>query len=358
MNPENQGTNVRWQGAADLQAEYAARERESPVWPLPHMTWPKPTVTDAADTRLVAEVGGQLVGRVILDTVYPPFGEIVNMHVIPAFRGQGAGSQLIDSCILSLNRMNFMAAFLQTEAHLTPALRLYKRKGFQLAATGEMLRLVRFLNHPLLDWFQHGHPLAMYAASADQGTGQSRLTWADSVTGDKLELRLTGGSSDRDSDNYGPGLNVVALSTDRLGFHGSLSGPKEASLGTQLELILEMRNANKEPLPFVARLLLPAGCSPCGEWEGLGPAVTVEPDDEVQAAFTITLDADLDLAPLSYSASLSLPLTIEIFVDSTSFWLTHTIMVEGVRDLVPATGKATRSVPLAGEATRVRHDAP
>ena len=148
---------VRRADAADTHAEsvvrdYAATSR--------HLHWPRRLGAEELSWQLLAEVGGQPAGRTCVDAVYPPFGELINLHVQPALRGRGVGGTLVDECVASLGRLGFMAVFLQTNTDLTAGHRLYARKGFVLAAKGRMLRLVRFVNLPILDSFLFGHPLA------------------------------------------------------------------------------------------------------------------------------------------------------------------------------------------------------
>jgi len=311
------------------------------------MHWPQPAIVDVAETHLLAEVEGKVVGRVVIDAVYPPFGELVNMEVLPAFRGRGGGGALVDECVAEMSRMGFMAVFLQTHADLTPALRLYERKGFLLAAKGVMLRLVRFLNLPLLDWFRYGHPLAVYEARQGEEPRQWQLIWADWATGHKLMIALTGGSCDKDSDDCGPGISSVAASMAALGFRAALSGPTVATKGEQIRLSLDIGNDDEEVLHMAARLLLPPGCTPVGEWQKHGPACAIEPGEELNVHLQVALDAGVDLRPLSYSSWLSLPLTVEVFVGNTSFWLTHLVLVDGVKDLIPEARKGARSIGRA-----------
>ena len=344
MSSASQDVGVRWQGPADAHGESVACERHSPLRPHAHMHWPQAAVVDVRETRLVAEIEGKVVGRAIIDALYPPFGELVNMHVIPAFRGRGAGGALVDQCVHCMAQMGFMAVFLQTHVGYTPALRLYARKGFLLAARGTMLRLVRFLNLPLLDWFLYCHPLAVYSASAGREPQEWQLAWSDWPTGDSLVVTLTGGSCDKDSDEFGPGVKAMSLSTAGLRFEASLSGPRESGKGKQMAVGFSMSNAGDQPLDMAARLLLPPGCNPAGEWQKRGPAGPIEPGQEFRADFQIAFDAGLDLQPLSYSSWLSLPLTVEVLLGQTSFWLTHTVMMGGVRELVPERDRGARSL--------------
>ena len=69
--------------------------------------WPD-TVDHSADWRnqqtLVATVDGVSAGRAVLEAVPYPFAELVNVEVMPAFRGRGVGSQLVCGAVRRADR--------------------------------------------------------------------------------------------------------------------------------------------------------------------------------------------------------------------------------------------------------------
>jgi len=277
--------------------------------------------------RLVVEIDGKVVGRACVEAIYPPFGELQNMSVLPQFRGRGAGGRLVDECILQLARKGFMAAFLQTGFNNPSAHRLYVRKGFVIAAKGVMLRLVRFINLPLLDAFLYEHPLALYQAAADAGPQEWPLVWCDWVSGDTLRVTLTGGSSDKDSNDYGPGLGAVDMCGRAMNFLARLTGPTTAERSDTVQMHLELLNRAEAPLDMAARLLLPRGCNPDGEWAKRGPATTVAPGQTLATTFHLSFSPELNLEALNHASFTSTSLTVEVFVDGTCFWLSHSLMV-------------------------------
>ncbi len=181
--PSKDDVIVRWLRPRDEHGESVVRAAD--WWPHTrpnrHLHWPAPTFTDPVKQYppLVAEIEGKVVGRVFLEAICPPFGELQNMSVLPEFRGRGAGSALVDECVSRLARKGFLAAFLQTGFDNLAAQRLYARKGFTVAARGVMLRLVRFINLPILDRFFYDHPLALHHGPADAGPRKWPLVWSD-----------------------------------------------------------------------------------------------------------------------------------------------------------------------------------
>jgi len=310
---------AHWYRSEDAHAESVVRAAYAPEARNRHMHWPA-----AAGSFVVAELDGRVVGRACMDAVWPPFAEIQNMEVLPPFRGRGAGGALVDECLRRIAQMGFVAAFLQTFPENVQAHRLYARKGFLIAAKGEMLRLVRFIGMPVLDGFLHEHPLATYGASADKPSEWS-LEWSDWPTGDRLQLALSGGSCQRDSDGYGPALRGVSLATGKAAFSAQLTGPKVCARGGDVALSLELTNTSSDPLQIWARLLLPQGCMAAGKWENTGPAETIAPGASLRTDFAVTLGPELDLAALRGAAFPSVPLTVEVFAGDTSFWLSRSI---------------------------------
>jgi len=325
MNVSITDSNIRWRRPADERGEDVVRAADHPGNRMRNHRWRQATRADAC-RYVVGEADGKIVGRAVLEAVYPPFAELQNMHVLDPYRGRGVGGAIVDECVARAGRLGFMALFLQTHADYLPAQRLYARKGFVLAGKAGMLRLVRFLNLPVLDTFLHEHPLATYSASAGEGTGEWSLAWSDWASGDRLELTLTGGTSDKDSEGHGPGVRALSLKAGEAGLNAQLDGPREAAKGTTVELRLEARNEGPDPLRLCTRLLLPPGCEAQGEWSRHGPVVDLEPGKETCVLAEIALTDDLDAEPLVYAAFGSLPLSVEVFLGRTSFWLTHTVL--------------------------------
>jgi ribosomal protein S18 acetylase RimI-like enzyme len=306
--------------------------------PKGHVCWPAPVLTGPHKQcqELVAEVDGRVVGRVYLEAIYPPFGELINLSVLPAYRGRGVGGALVDGCLAELARKGFLAAFLQTDLTDAPAAhRLYARKGFLAAAKGKMLRLVRFISLPLLDGFLYDHPLATFHAEPGADARQWPLVWSDWITDDALRIWLTGGSCDKDSDGYGPGVSAVDVSAQALHVTAHVSGPSKAAVSETIHLALALSNQSDKPLDFSARLLLPPGCGPEGQWAKTGPVETVGAGQTFETGFDISVSQGLDLEALHYATSQSVPCTIEVFAAGTCFWLTHQVLVDNTAGSAP-----------------------
>lgn len=78
----------------------------------------------------VIEVDGRFAGRLYLDRWKSEI-RVVDIALLPEFRGQGAGSALLSE-ILAEGRSSGKAVTIHVE-HNNPARRLYERLGFKLA---------------------------------------------------------------------------------------------------------------------------------------------------------------------------------------------------------------------------------
>jgi putative acetyltransferase len=81
----------------------------------------------------IAEVNGKIVGG---GGIYPTEGlpdgtcELVKMYLLPAARGTGLGTQLINTCLQQAKENGFNKVYLETMNELKAALKVYERLGF------------------------------------------------------------------------------------------------------------------------------------------------------------------------------------------------------------------------------------
>ncbi len=118
------------------------------------------------------------------------------------------------------------------------------------------------------------------------------------------------------------------MTSKPLSFSAQLNGPPRPARSDTVQLGLELTNRADAPLDMAIRLVLPPGCSPGGEWQKRGPAASVTAGQTFKTRFKVAFGAELDLEALHYAAFTSTPLTVEVFLVGTSFWLTHAVKVE------------------------------
>ena len=78
----------------------------------------------------VVEQGGCVVGFVCF-RVMGEEAELLNLAVLPSFRGQGIGAFLVNQTLLEVAEKGAGRIFLEVRDANLPALRLYKRLGFE-----------------------------------------------------------------------------------------------------------------------------------------------------------------------------------------------------------------------------------
>jgi putative acetyltransferase len=81
----------------------------------------------------IALIDGVIVGGGgIFPTAGLPDGvcELVKMYLLPAARGVGLGTQLINHCLQQAKENGFTKVYLETMNELKPALKVYERLGF------------------------------------------------------------------------------------------------------------------------------------------------------------------------------------------------------------------------------------
>lgn len=94
--------------------------------------------TQPGDHCLVAEVGEKVVGAAWC-RIMEDYGHIDNdtpslaISLLPEYRGQGTGTQLLNALLLLLRENGYQRASLSVQKE-NPALRLYQRAGFRILA--------------------------------------------------------------------------------------------------------------------------------------------------------------------------------------------------------------------------------
>jgi GNAT superfamily N-acetyltransferase len=284
-------------------------------------TWPTPPpLADIQrDEVLIARIDGVVAGRMVLESVYHPFAELVNLEVAPQYRGRGVGSRLVGEAVRRAGERGFMAVFLQTEIDNTSAHKLYTRMGFLPTAARVMLRMVKFLNLPALHVFLAEHPLAMVdSRSIEDGW---ILAWHDAVSDDMLEIEMSGGSCQGDSGGLGPGIRRIRFHSRETGLDSTFAAPPEVRRGEAFEAAISVKNTGAELVEGRCRLLLNAGCIPADGSKGT-QGFRLEPGGSVTVPLAVTITDEFNGEPLTKSCSYpSLPVCAEILCGDHAAWM-------------------------------------
>jgi putative acetyltransferase len=82
----------------------------------------------------VAEHDGAVIGGAGIAPLAggsPDVCELRKMYLLPAGRGLGLGSRLLETCLDAAREHGFRTCYLETLAHMSAARRLYERYGFE-----------------------------------------------------------------------------------------------------------------------------------------------------------------------------------------------------------------------------------
>ena len=266
----------------------------------------------------VAEVDGIIAARIGLEAYRPPFAELVDLSVRPDYRRRGLGVTLTQAAQTEAARRGFAFVFLQTERDNHAAQRLYTQQGFVPTNVGKMLRMVKFVDYPLLADFLYRHPLAQYRCTRKSQV-VCELEWFDYVTEDSLKLHLRSGSCISDSDGIAPSLPHLAWHTD--GGQRSLSLTLEAEAvrgldpGNHVELRLVVENTGKRMEEGIFQMILPDGVrvsSPATNREQVF-GWRASAGERIEQPVTVQIEPDFDSSVLYYLNYKTLPISMETY---------------------------------------------
>lgn len=270
--------------------------------------------------EIVAEVDGVVAARVGLEAYRQPFAELIDLCVRPDYQRRGLGELLTHKCHEEAAQRGFSALFLQTELDNSSAHRLYTGMEFVPAAYGKMLRMVKFLDYPLIADFKRAHPLNQYWCTPVKDTPRSwTMEWHAYITDDYLKLCLEGGSARSDSEGIGPALTGVEWSVGQ-GARGIKAqivpeNIRDIEPGNYVSLELSVRNIGKRMESGIWQMILPPGVfvtSPATNeektflWE-------VAPGEQITQPLVVQIEPGFDTSALWYLNYNSLPISCEMY---------------------------------------------
>jgi len=284
--------------------------------------WPQTGVApeDFRDTEvIVSRIGGVVAGRAILDAAFYPLAELENLEVAPPFRSRGVGDAIVRHAIETASRAGFLAIHAQTHKDNITAQRLYARHGFLPATRGEMLRVWRFLNLPVLSQFLHDHPMALLD-SRQVSDCPHILSWRDPGGEDELAVTIRGGSCQSDSNGIGPGVSELRLRSDSVKLTATLDGDPSVPLGGVFSIHIALANEGADDLAGGFRVGLNPGFGIQSDYPG-GERFSIPPGAKVERSVAIVLESDFPVANLGICAYPSVPISVDFLLGDHTFWL-------------------------------------
>jgi GNAT superfamily N-acetyltransferase len=292
----------RLAGEADLPTKHG-------VWPA---LWPNPDDYLRHET-LVAVQNGLIIGRAILEAHYLPCCEVVNLCVRPDCRNQGAGTALVSEAITRARGMGFKYMFVQEYPKDAQAHGIYMKAGFLTATKGQMQRLVRLLDVPVVSNFLALHPEAAFTSEPATHLGDRwwQLCWRGRES--KVTLYLHGGSCQGDSDSYQPVVQAFNLTEGRVSISADLEASEQEMVPgeTVNKLTMTVKNSAGPPFNGAVRAVLLPETEVAGEPEA-PVRVAVEAGGCQTVEIPVRLTAAFNRATAGFLSYRSVPLTLEV----------------------------------------------
>ena len=291
--------------------------------PSRHRMWPEADADWQSRhyyREIVAEVDGVVAARVGLEAYRQPFAQLIDLSVRPDFRRMGLGELLTKTCQTEAAKRGFTALFLQTEIDNHASHRLYTSQDFVPTAYTKMLRMVKFLDYPLLVEFKRTHPLCQYSCIQAEGNVRAwNLEWNAYVIPDTLRLQLEGAASQSENNGIGPAISEVEWRIG-LGERGLLMSMRAEDVndvqpGHHISLEISLRNLGRKKEGGVIQMALPVGVrvsSPSTN-ELQSFAWELAPGEEVVQPVVVQIEPGFDNSTLWYLNHNSLPICAEIY---------------------------------------------
>jgi GNAT superfamily N-acetyltransferase len=269
--------------------------------------------------RLVADVDGRAVGKVTLDTAYPPYSELVNLMVHPDHRRRGVARRLVRGCLEAAEDRRCPMTLLMTEPGNTPAINLYTRNGFLTCVPGgpgerEHTWMMRLPDDSQAGRFNREHTSSTFTPPRGRTKFHDRplyeMRWDDPETSDCLSLFLEGQPGQPARGGIAP---RIAGATMRDGTRAAdiliREGQSTIEAGSEAEFQLLAVNNGEEILAIEEiGYRHPKGVRISKE--GTLP-VAIEPGNEATIHFKASLDQEFDVPILSFGTIL-LTLNVKI----------------------------------------------
>jgi ribosomal protein S18 acetylase RimI-like enzyme len=306
--------------------------------PAGHAHWPSlwpddDPRTERAGVELLAEVDGLVVGRVLLEAHHHPYCELVNLCVRPDCEGMGVATALVQESIRRARQLGFKVMVLQESLDDGPAHGIYQRAGFVPATRGDMQRMVKLLDVPLVASLLRTFPDAEFVSEPppDRGEKWWRLSWHAGAD-DFVALYLHGGSCQFDSDGFQPVIQACEFAYNGVSLAVEADMAAEIARGAVGDLRLHLENRGAEPFEGAVRAMLLPETEIDGEAALGALAVKLEPGGEQTAVLPIRARHQFRCDYLPFGSYLSVPMTAEVCWKAGSVLLSVAVKVRAFSD--------------------------
>jgi ribosomal protein S18 acetylase RimI-like enzyme len=309
----------RLSGLASLPTDHG---RWSPLW-LDSSPQGK-----GSGAELVAEVDGLVVGRVHLEAHHHPYCELVNLSVRPDYEGLGVATTLVREAIARARALGLKVMVLQEFLDEAQAHGIYQKAGFLPATRGEMLRLVKLLDVPLVSGLLKRAPQAEFTSKPAPERGEKwwRLSWNGGPQ-DFVALYLHGGSCQFDSDGFQPVFQAGEFTRDNVSLALEAEMTPELARGEVGDLRVTVKNLAKEPFRGVVRAVLLPDTQVEGDLSRRAPTVALGPGEQEEVLLPVKVTHDFRCDFLRFGSYPSMPMTAEVCWERGSVLLSVAVKV-------------------------------
>ncbi len=148
---------------------------------------------------------------------------------------------------------------------------VYAKHGFLPAQQGEQrMKMIRFLDYPVLALYLSRHPLALPTSRRDDAGALWEMKWEDVASHESVSILPAGGSCQADSDGFGPGVGAFELRCGAVQFRADVSAPNEVPKGREFGIDLTVENSGSTEIEGSCRLLLNFGLLAGRRHQGMG----------------------------------------------------------------------------------------
>ena len=274
---------------------------------------------DPYSQRLVAEVEGRTVGKVTLDTAYPPYSELVNLMVHPDYRRLGVANRLVQGCLGEARSRGHPIILLMTEPENTPAINLYAGNGFINCIPGgpgerEFTWMIRPPEDSVSGRFEQEHPSCRFTPPRGRTLFHEsplyEMLWEEPLTGSLLGLLLEGQPGQPMRGGTAPRIAAAKIRDETRSVDLLIQEEQETiKAGTDAGFRLLTVNSSEEEIKIEGiGFLHPKGVRMSEESR---LPTTMKPRAEAVTSFKACMDHGFDVPVLSFSTVL-LTLSVKI----------------------------------------------
>ena len=268
---------------------------------------------------IIAKFDGKIVGRTILDTVFPPYSEIVNLAVHPRYRGMGVGTKIVLECIRRATEKGFNIVYLMCDARNIEIHRFYSKLNFTpviIGRSSEYVWVYNFTEQSFVGKFVKQHPFIEKHTNKTKAKfhGQKlyTITYIDPLTRDMLKIFLKG-QPGQPKNGTMPRIAAVKYNTKQLKAEIWITElTDEISRNKKAFFFLNIKNLSEKMLKVEVQPIKVDGVEICSE---KSMKITVKPKEYEKIMYTVRLTKEFKI-PIRLLSFQTITATLKLNIDN------------------------------------------